>query len=669
MRRLGLVGRFAIGSAAAFLALGLVLALVEAGQIRSRALTAATDSAVILAELGVQPHLTPVTMIAGLDAAQLRRLDEVFATGLQAGRIARIKVWTPTGKIVYSDDHSLIGRTFPLPDDLREALDGHTSSDLSSLTDAEDAGERSFGQLLEVYLPISLSSGGPDGAFELGVPYRPIARVIASDTRRVSLIIVGGLVLLWAGLFRMVLGASRRLKRDGVALRKLALHDQLTDLPNRLLFRDRVEQAIRSADREGTLVGVLMMDLDRFKEINDALGHDNGDRLLKQIGPRLATVLRSVDTVARLGGDEFGIVLGGLRSVKDASEVATKITASLETPFEVTDLELEVGASIGIAVFPDHGQEPDDLMRRADVSMYVAKAARGAFAIYSPEQDRYTKERLALVADLRRAIETGQIDLHYQPKLDLARARVIGVEALARWSHPERGAVPPDVFVPLAEHAGLIRDLTSHVIESALLQCRAWRDAGITLPVAVNLSVRDLIDAALPDEIVGLLERYGLEPAMLELEITESTVMDQPGRAIDVLDSLSRIGLPLAIDDFGTGYSSLAYLQRLPVRELKIDRSFVMGLRTNDNDDEIVRSTIDLAHNLGLSVVAEGVEDRESVERLTEMGCDVAQGYYIARPMPAADLEGWLIGSGLQLAELVPARAHQAGQDLPTHLT
>ena len=663
MRRFGLLGRFALASAAAVVSLGLVLARVEASQVRARALADATDSASALTEAGLQSHLTPSDLTLGLSTERLDQLDAVFGAGVASGRIARVKVWSPTGRVIYSDDHSLIGRTFPVSEDLQGALDGQASSDISSLEKEENVGEQKFGQLLEVYVPLRFTPASrPSGAFELYVPYRPIAQTIAADTRRLYLIIVGGLALLWAVVFRMVLGASRRLRRDADELRQqaedneyLALHDQLTDLPNRTLFRDRLKESILRADREGDRAAVIIMDLNRFKEINDALGHDNGDVLLTLVGPRLRGVLRGVDTVARLGGDEFGMLLSGLPSVEDARQVALKITSCLEQPFELTDMDLEVGASIGIAVYPDHGDDPDALMRRAEVAMYVAKAARVPLDVYSIEHGHFTRDRLTLVAQLRRAIDAGELVLHYQPKLDLARGCVVGAEALARWNHLERGTVSPDIFVPLAEHTGLIRRLTSTVLDQALSQCRAWRDVGIDLPVAVNVSVRDLLDHGLPEQVGELLERHRLGPSFLGLELTESSIMDQPARASEVLDRLAAMGTRIAIDDFGTGYSSLAYLQRLPVHELKIDRSFVTKLCTNVNDAAIVRSTIDLGHSLDLTIVAEGMEDEESLQRLASIGCDVAQGYHIAKPMPGDRFERWIRSSGLSIARPEPA--------------
>jgi diguanylate cyclase len=356
-------------------------------------------------------------------------------------------------------------------------------------------------------------------------------------------------------------------------------------------------------------------------------------------------VLRAADTVARLGGDEFGILISGLHSSSEAEEVARKLADALDAPFVLNGIDIALGGGIGIAVSPDHGDTPDALLRSAEVAMYVAKAARSPFEVYTREQDTYSTDRLALVAELRRAIDARELVLFFQPKVDLGRAAIVGVEGLLRWHHAERGDIPPDVFIPLAEHSGVIRRLTSYVLEVATDQMRGWRAEGIDLPVAVNLSVRDLMDPGLPAEVRDLLARQELPADRLQLEITEGSVMDQPERALAVLHELAANGVGLSVDDFGTGYSSLAYLQRLPVCELKIDRSFVMHLRTSESDAEIVRSTIDLGHNLGLSIVAEGVEDEASLTFLTAAGCDVAQGFHIARPMPAADLPAWVRGS------------------------
>ncbi|MGH2682867.1 MAG: putative bifunctional diguanylate cyclase/phosphodiesterase [Actinomycetota bacterium] len=421
-----------------------------------------------------------------------------------------------------------------------------------------------------------------------------------------------------------------------------ALHDALTDLPNRLLFHDRLQQAIRASQRERSSVAVMIMDLDHFKEINDTLGHHNGDRLLQQVGLRLRGVLRESDTVARLGGDEFGILLPHVPDTATATAVAAKVLKGLEEPLMVEGLALDVTASIGIAICPQHGEDVDVLLRRADVAMYVAKAAHSGYEIYTVRRDRYSPGRLALAGELRRALREDELVLHYQPKAELSSGRVTGVEALLRWRHPRRGLLPPDEFVPLAEHTGLMRPLTLHVLDAALGECRTLHDLGLPVSMSVNLSARNLSDLGLPDEVVRLLHKWDIEPRFLELEITETSIMADPARAMDVLARLSARRLRLSIDDFGTGYSSLAFLRQLPVDEIKIDKSFVMNMLSDENDAVIVRSTIDLGRNLGLRVVAEGVQSEEIWSLLAIMGCDLAQGNYLAEPMPPEPLAAWL---------------------------
>lgn len=451
---------------------------------------------------------------------------------------------------------------------------------------------------------------------------------------------------------------AQELRQQALQTEFQALHDALTGLPNRTLFRDRVDQAILGAQRDQHEIAVMLLDIDRFKEVNDALGHQNGDRLLRMIGTRLEESLRESDTIARLGGDEFAVLLPKVTGPPAAARVADKIAAALEQPFEIQDLALEVEASIGIALYPAHGADADVLLQRADVAMYVAKDARTGIEIYDPRQDHYSPARLALVSELRRAIERDELVLLYQPKAELRGRRIPSVEALLRWQHPSRGTILPEEFIPLAEHTGLIRPLTSYVIDQALSQVARWRAAGLELGVAVNLSVQNLLDVDLPAEVAKLLDSRKLPPSSLILEITESGIMGDPVRTAHVLAQLNRLGVGLSIDDFGTGYSSLTHLGRMPVKEIKIDRSFVMSMSHEESSAVIVRSTIDLGRNLGLRVVAEGVESEQIWHELELLGCDLAQGFLISRPLPAADIPlRFNGGSPYQLAK----RADTAG--------
>jgi diguanylate cyclase (GGDEF)-like protein len=443
-------------------------------------------------------------------------------------------------------------------------------------------------------------------------------------------------------------------KHAEAALEHQALHDSLTDLPNRVLLHDRLQQAIRAAERNHSSVALLVMDLDRFKEVNDTFGHHTGDRLLTQLGDRLGSILRSADTIARLGGDEFAVLLP-TATVEDARQIAERLLQVLEQPFALGGLQLVTDASIGIALSPDHGQDADTLLRRADVAMYVAKRRNTGYALYTADQDEHSPMRLAMVSELRRAIEQNKLSLYFQPKVRLDDGQVTCAEALVRWDHPRHGMLSPDVFVPIAEQTGLIRPLARWVLDAALRQCNRWRRDGLDLSVAVNLSMRNLHDPEVVDTIRQLLSRWGIPPARLVIEITESSLMADATRAMDILSRLRAMGISISIDDFGTGYSSLAYLKRLPVDELKIDKSFVANIASDENDAAIVRSTIRLAHDLGLSVVAEGIEDQQTLEFLTGLGCDVAQGYFISRPLPVLALGDWLAS-----AHWHPRYAHAA---------
>jgi diguanylate cyclase (GGDEF)-like protein/PAS domain S-box-containing protein len=422
-----------------------------------------------------------------------------------------------------------------------------------------------------------------------------------------------------------------------------AMHDSLTGLPNRTLMANRLEQGILAADRNGTALALLVMDLDRFKYVNDTLGHPCGDDLLHKVGARFQGALRASDTVARLGGDEFAVILPITTDAALPTQLAAKLIRALELPFMICGQSVSIGASVGVAVYPEHGSDAQTLMRHADSAMYVAKRSGGGTAVYSAERDA-TPDRITTVGELRRAIESDQLVLHYQPTVSLDTGQCPRVEALVRWQHPQRGLVPPDQFIPLAEETGLIKPLTGWVLRTAMRQRSAWQQSGLELVVAVNLSMRNLHDPELVDEVSGLLSEFDLEPAALKVEVTESTLMTDSKRALESLARLQAIGLEVAIDDFGTGHSSLSYLKYMPVAEIKLDRSFVSDMCKDKKDYMIVRSTIELAHNLGLRVVAEGVEDQATWDALAELGCDFAQGYHMSRPLTDGELRRWLGG-------------------------
>ncbi len=449
--------------------------------------------------------------------------------------------------------------------------------------------------------------------------------------------------------------SNQRLLKTNEELEHLALHDPLTGLPNRSLVIDRLQQAILNARREQQPMALLMIDLDHFKEVNDTLGHLVGDQLLIRVGERFQSALREPDTLGRLGGDEFAVVLPRADH-DDALTVAEKLQASLRRPVNVDQNSFSVSASIGISFYPKHGPDPSSLLRSADIAMYVAKRAHDEYAVYEPKLDNYNPDHLALLRDLRRAIEHNDIDVVFQPKLDLRNDLIVGVEALARWRHPDRGDIPPYEFIPILEQTGLIRPFTLQILEKAIDYCAKCRRLGMELSVSVNLSMHNLRDEKLPEQINAIIDKHDFDPRLLVLEITESAIMHDPQHSLEILNRLDQMKVSLSVDDFGTGYSSLSYLKRLPVRQLKIDRSFVRDMTRDEDDAMIVRSTIDLAHNLGLTTVAEGVEDHQTLERLRKLRCDLVQGHLISRPLSPDDFLSFM-RSGDWTARTPPLRA------------
>ena len=630
LARISLLWKFALVNLIPILLLGVVLQHYLHSRVSDRAISDATERALSISRSEVERFLSAHDLKFGLTRPEMLALDETLRRPDVREHVQGITVWNRSLKVVYSPRRREVNRRVPLTNDVRLALDGEVQAHRS-------------GSSLAVFVPLWLeSSRRPAGAVQISVAYSKIEAGVRGDTNNYSILIFLGLAILYGIMFRIVSGASKTLRHQAEVNEHQALHDALTDLPNRTLFHDRVHQALTSARRDHVPSAVMIMDLDRFKEVNDTLGHASGDELLKQVGIRLRDSLRESDTVARLGGDEFGVLLPKVLDSAAAVAVARKLRTTLEEPFTIHGLALQMEASIGIALYPDHGTNVQSLLQRADVAMYVAKEHPAGCEVYSRERDAYSPDRLTLLTELRRAIDRGQLVLHYQPKVDLRTGEIHGVEALVRWKHPERGMVPPDEFIPPAQKTGVIGPLTMFVLDEALRQCRNWALQGLELCVAVNLSTRNLLDVHLPDTVGELLSRWEVPPSLLGLEITESTILADPIRAMQILSRLDEMGVRLAIDDFGTGYSSLAYLKRLPVDELKIDKSFILGMEESENDAVIVRSTIDLGRNLGLRVVAEGVETSTAWNRLASLGCDIAQGYYLSRPIPAGELTEWV---------------------------
>lgn len=454
------------------------------------------------------------------------------------------------------------------------------------------------------------------------------------------IVFMAGLFLV--GLFAQVLRRTRHTldsqRRDAL---HASLHDKLTGLANRTLLADRFEQALRLDRRHGFVTGLLLVNLDRFKEVNDTLGYYYGDRLLDRIGKRLVSEVREIDTVARLGGDEFAILLPAVEGLDGALKAAKRLHTAITASIEIDGVEVDVEASFGLVVSGIHGDDTSTLMQRADIAMYAAKKQGKGVLDYDPGSDRRSPDRLAMLGELRRGLERGELFLEYQPKISLSTGKVTGVEALVRWQHPVRGIVRPDEFIPFAELTGIIGSLTQYVLNLALIQVRDWADAGISVPVAVNISARNLLDDKLVFQIVDMLDRYELNPDMLVLEVTESAIMVDSNAAREILMQLHAMGIRIAIDDFGAGYTSLAQLKDLPISELKIDKSFVRAMKIDQANELIIRSIVDLGHNLGMSVVAEGVETADVLNALRTYHCDTAQGFQLCRPISADAFIKW----------------------------
>ena len=501
----------------------------------------------------------------------------------------------------------------------------------------------------------------PVAAAELATAVLTLVGAFGFDRGGVAGLALFGLVL---GIFQYLVAELMTSKRRSERLQRVATTDELTGLANRERFGEAVEQRIAAAGPDGRFT-VMLMDLDRFKEVNDTLGHHYGDVLLRDLGPRLAAAIGEDGLVARLGGDEFAILPGVGSDDPDVVELnVSRLCATINQPFTVDELSLEVGSSIGVSRFPDDGRDSHALLRCADIAMYAAKEAQTDYKVYTAEQNQHSVRRLNVLSDIRHALAADEIVVHYQPIVDLEDRTVKGAEGLVRWEHPEHGLVPPAAFVQTVEQTGLIGPLTRHVLERSIAECAAWRRDGRELSVAVNLSVRNLLDRDLPREIEQMLDSFGVPADALQLEITESMIMTDPERALATVSRLSDLGVRLSVDDFGTGYSSLANLRRLPINDLKIDRSFVSPMLQDESDLIIVRSTINLGHDLGLRIIAEGVEDGATLERLATLGCDLAQGYHLSRPMSASAFDTWLDESPLSVEPGGFATAGAAPRDV-----
>ncbi|GAA2721953.1 putative bifunctional diguanylate cyclase/phosphodiesterase [Cellulomonas aerilata] len=646
-RRPPLTRYFAVVSVVAMLVLGVALATTTTTIMRRQALAQAVEQA-----QHVEAHLHAALPV---DAYRLGLVSEEQRASVGsslsefAPRLVGLRLWTVNGEVLY-DPSSTEPTGFPDTTRLDAAVrQGRSTAD----TDVRRAGLRldvpaadapaaeAELDVVSVYVPVTYGDQRV-GAAEVVLDHSATSATLREGIRTVTLVTITGLVLLWLLLFRVVRTFSSRLQSNALENARLALLDSLTGLPNRRMLRDRLDRAVSAARGDGTGVGLLLLDVDRFKDINDSLGHDRGDVLLEQVARRLEGSLREGDLVARLGGDEFAVLLPDVPSVEDARRLAERVRGVFVAPFDLGEIELHVETSIGVACLPEHAGDASSLMRKADVAMYTAKAHRLGVAVYSPDADDSSPARLVLLGDLHRALERpDEMLMHYQPKVDLSTGLTVGVEALMRWDHPTRGTLGPNLFIPLAEQTGLITTLTRFALVTAIQQVARWRDSGAALPVAVNLSAHNVTSLDVADLIEQLLATYGVPASLLQVEITETALVAAPSRIVPVLDRLQAIGVQVAIDDFGIGNTSISQLRDLPVSQLKIDRLFVQDLsagRGRPGSAPVVRAMVDLAHSFGLTVVAEGVEDEVTAARLAELGVDQAQGYLYSPAVPADDV-------------------------------
>jgi diguanylate cyclase (GGDEF)-like protein len=648
--------------------LGVLLARTVESEARSTALDSALQRATTIAA-AVESTLTDADLQAGPQGEERTELNRTMRDRLADGMLLRFRIRDLNGTVLYDASRPSAGTGKPQVDDevlevvedARRDLDGDagvlahfTTVGADSVDVGEARAEHDGEPALEVYVALRFTNdgrddiAGPDGSVlrsgdtvvvgvaEMYLPYSIVEQRTDSSVRRLVLLIAGGLTVLWLVLGGIVASVATREKRHRALAEQRALHDRLTGLPGRTIYADRLHAALAAGGRTGTDVALVVVDLDRFKEVNDTLGHRNGDELLCIVADRLTTALRPGDTVARLDGDEFGIVLPGARA-ETVELILRRLQDALVREAELGGVAVSVEASIGYAIWPIDADNAETLQQRADLALHTAKSARAAIVRYDEGIDEFDPQRLGLLAELRRAITNDELVLHYQPKVDATTHRVVAFEALVRWQHPTRGLLTPDEFIPIAESTGLIGPLTHWVVDRALGQLSQWSVTHPTLSMAVNISARNL-RGDLPGWVLQRLAAHGIAPSRLTLEVTETSFASDPARATVLLEELAAACVRVSLDDFGQGYTSLGSLGHLPVSELKIDRGFVLAMSTSAEDRAIVSSVIDLGHRLGLDVVAEGVETEAVAEDLRQLGCDTMQGFLFSRAVPAAQV-------------------------------
>ena len=643
-RRRGLATRFTIISAIAVTLLGLVLVVSTSHLMQQQAKSDGIVTAGVVARY-VASSVDPQTFVTGVISSTTT--DEITSalSGFDETLVA-LRIWSVDGLLIW-DSQTTQSTGFPDGERLDQAImqGESTAQVVDSVHGQAGVNDSVQERNLDVYAPLE-QNNQMVGATQVILDYTATAESLAQAQLTLVLLAGTGLLAIWATLSSMVGSASRRLQLTALENARLALLDPLTGLPNRRMLLERMERAVVEAAENGTGVGLVLLDLDRFKEINDSLGHDYGDKLLIEVAYRLHAGLRDRDVVARLGGDEFAIMLPNIRFVGEAEGLANRVRTLFIQQFAFEDISLHVEASVGVAAYPDHADDVSSLMRKADVAMYSAKTHRTGVTVYSLDDDDSSPARLVLLGDLHRALETGSdISMAYQPKIDLLTGEVAGYEALMRWHHPTRGPLGPTLFIPLAEQSGLIEDVTDFALRTVVRQLSRWNFEGSVLPVAVNLSAHNLTKFGIVETIDRLLSEHQVEPHLLEVEVTETALVADPTRVHPVLDGLAQLGVRVSIDDFGTGNTSISQLRDLAVTALKIDRVFIEDLASRDEKPgsfTVVRAMVDLAHSFGLQVVAEGVEDEHTAALLRRLEVDQAQGFFYSKAVSPREVTKYL---------------------------
>jgi diguanylate cyclase (GGDEF)-like protein len=631
MRHVGsrLFAAYAAASLVPVVLLGAVLVRGSQRETLESGLEQGRAQAAVIEEMAIAPALVGTDLDRRLNAAERRRLQDATDLAIFDGSVIRLRLRGFTGRVVFSDDGSTAGGLPTTDPAFRAATVGRT--DVAIVHDPGGAP----GGVIRVLQPVvAKATGQATGVLELYLPYSTIANHVQAQVRRTFQRLAGGLGALYAVLALIAWSTTRRLRRHASRHEYEALHDALTGLPNRKWFREQAEEAVQRGQRGA----IVLVDLDRFKDVNDALGHHAGDELLRAVAQRLPSSLRTDDTVARLGGDEFGLILPGLPDAAHALELLGRVREALAAPLVLEAVPISIEASFGVALYPAHGDAVEQLLRHADAAMYQGKRGTTKLVVYEPATAPHPTQSPIVQGELRRALEHDELVLHYQPKVELASGQLRGVEALVRWNHPQRGLLPPAEFLPAAEQSSLIDPLTTWVLRRALADHASWAALGTPWPVAVNVSPRNLEAPAFPELVAALLAEFGVQAGRLGLEITETALAADAVAAAKAVRALAGQGIAIAIDDFGTGYSSLSQLRTVPIAELKLHRSFVVDLAQDQRDRAIVRSVIGLAAGLGCRVTAEGVETPESAGWLAEAGCQLAQGFLFSKPLPYGEL-------------------------------